>query len=160
MRIILAVIAGLLAFTTFIYEDPDLLPTKLGARLFTYGQIVITWHLWACGSSWKYISIHILGIFASLNLNTIEPHPAAYGLLMHACLACLWYATRRNTLAPCHNYSEAVLHPKCLFLISTLPIYHSLPHIYLIWSSLLRVIAHQKRTTGRPSFLSQTLISS
>ena len=44
IRIILAAIAGLLA-SMFIYEDSDLLSNNLGTKLFTYGQIVVTWHL-------------------------------------------------------------------------------------------------------------------
>ena len=81
MRIILAAIAGLLA-SMFNYEDPDLLSNKLGAKLFTYGQIVVTWHLWSCGLSWKYISLHSLGIFAFLHIDTTEPYPAANSVLV------------------------------------------------------------------------------
>ena len=77
MKTILSIIAGLLALTTFIYEDTELFPTKLGSRLFTYGQILITWYLWACGSTWKSSSLHMLGILASMNLDTTKPPPCS-----------------------------------------------------------------------------------
>ena len=87
MKTILAITACLLALTKFIYEDAEFLSTNLGARLFIYGQILITGHLWACGSTWKSSSLHMLGILASINLDTTKPHPAAHGLLLHACLS-------------------------------------------------------------------------
>ena len=149
MQIILAVIAGLLAFTTFIYEDPDLLPTKLRARLFTYGQIVITWHLWACGSSWKYISLHTLGIFASLHLNTTESHPAAYGLLLHACVSLLCIIVTFNKDKHIRTMSQ-------LFSSSPPPEVH-VPDINWaptcsIWLRSSTPTTHRMRTIGRQIF--------
>ena len=85
MKTTLVVIAGILALTTSVHETTELLPTKLAARLFIYGQMLVTWHLWACGSSWKLISLHILGIVTSMSLDTTTPHHTAYGLLLHAC---------------------------------------------------------------------------
>ena len=85
MRTTLVVISGILALTTSVHETTELLPTKLAARLFIYGQMLVTWHLWACGSSWKLISLHILGILTSMSLDTTTPHHTTYGLLLHAC---------------------------------------------------------------------------
>ena len=85
MRTTLVVIAGILTLTTSVHETTELLPTKLAARLFIYGQMLVTSHLWACGSSWKITSLHILGIVTSMSLDTTTPHHTAYGLLLHAC---------------------------------------------------------------------------
>ena len=47
--------------------------------------MLVTWDLWACGSSWKITSLHIIGIATSLSLDTSVPYHAAYGLLLHSC---------------------------------------------------------------------------
>ena len=85
MKTTLVVIACLLTLTTSVLETTELFPTKLAARLFIYGQMLVTWDLWACGSSWKITSLHIIGIATSLSLDTSVPHHAAYGLLLHSC---------------------------------------------------------------------------
>ena len=86
MKILLALIAGLISPSTFFYADPDLFLTKMEANLFMYGQVIVTWHLWCSGESWKFLIIYCLGIFASLCTDTTEPHPAADFFLVQACL--------------------------------------------------------------------------
>ena len=85
MKATLVVIACLLTLTTSVFETTELFPTKLAARLFLYGQMLVTWDLWACRASWKITSLHIIGIATSLSLDTSVPHHAAYGLLLHSC---------------------------------------------------------------------------
>ena len=96
MRIILAAIAGLISFSTFLYKSPGLLLTKMGAILFPYGQVIATLHLWCSGLSWKFLFIHCLGILASLCTDTTEPHPAANFFLVQACLFLLCFFAAYN----------------------------------------------------------------
>jgi len=51
MMTLLAAIAGLICLATFFYEDPDLFFTKMGANLFVFGQVIVTWHLWCSGEN-------------------------------------------------------------------------------------------------------------
>ena len=85
MKTTLVVIACLLTLTTSVHKTTELFPSKPAARLFIYGQMLGTWDLWACGSSWKITYLHIIGIATSLSLDTTTPHHAAYGLLLHSC---------------------------------------------------------------------------
>ena len=87
MKLMLIIIACLLLLTTYSIEDTELFSTKLGHRLFTFGQMVITAHLWARDSSWKSTSLYIIGIITSFHVDTSKPHPAAFGLLLHASVA-------------------------------------------------------------------------
>ena len=96
MRLILAAMAGLISFSAFLYEEPGLLLTKMGAKLFMYGQVIVTWHLWCSGLSWKFLVILCLGILASLCTDTTEPHPAADFFLVLACLFLLCFFAAYN----------------------------------------------------------------
>jgi len=85
MKATLIVMACLLTLTTSAIETTELFPTILATRLFLFGQVLVTWNLWACKASWKITSLHIIGIAISLSLDASVPHHAAYGLLLHSC---------------------------------------------------------------------------
>ena len=79
MKATLVLMACLLTLTTSIIETTELFLTKLEARLFLLGQMLVTWDLWARRASWKITSLHMLGIAISLNLDTSVPNQAPYG---------------------------------------------------------------------------------
>ena len=85
MKATLVLMACLLTLATSVLETTELFTTKLEARLFLFGQMLVTWDLWARRASWKITSLHIIGIATSLSLDTTVPHHAAYGLLLHSC---------------------------------------------------------------------------
>ena len=51
--------ACLTALFTSIAEPPELFLSKLEARLFILGQMIVTWELWARKDSWKVISLDL-----------------------------------------------------------------------------------------------------
>ena len=85
MKASLVLMACLPTLITSIAEAPELFFTKLEARLWILGQMIVTWDLWARRDSWKFISLHLAGIIISLNLDTSVPNQAPHGFLLLSC---------------------------------------------------------------------------
>ena len=85
MKASLVLMACLTTLITSIAETSELFLTKLEARLFILGQMIVTWDLWARRDSWKFTSLHLLGIVISLNLDTSVPNQAPHGFLLLSC---------------------------------------------------------------------------
>ena len=151
MRLILAAMAGLISFSAFLYEEPGLLLTKMGAKLFMYGQVIVTWHLWCSGLSWKFLFIHCLGIRASFCTDTTSPNQKpTFSWCKHVCSYCasLQPTTRIGMSGLCGSYSEPSPHLKHLYPKSMLTTYPSLIPTSSISSNSSKVTVHQRRITG------------
>ena len=82
MKASLVLMACLITLTTSIAETSELFLTKLEARLWLLGQMIVTWDLWARRDSWKFISLHLALIIISLNMDTSVPNQAPHGFLL------------------------------------------------------------------------------
>ena len=82
MKASLVIMACLTTLITSIAEPTELFLTKLEARLWILGQMIVTWDLWARRDSWKFISLHLAGIIISLNMDTSVPNQAPHGFLL------------------------------------------------------------------------------
>ena len=85
MKASLVLMACLTTLITSMAEPPELFLTKLEARLFILGQMIVTWELWARRDSWKFISLHLAGIIISLNMNTSVPNQAPDFFFLLSC---------------------------------------------------------------------------
>ena len=85
MKASLVLMACLITLTTSIAETSELFLTKLDARLFLLGQMIVTWDLWARRDSWKFTSLHLAGIIISLNMNTSVPNQAPDFFFLLSC---------------------------------------------------------------------------
>ena len=153
MRTTLVVIAYLLTLTTSVHKTTEVFPTKLAARLFIYGQMLVTWDLWACGSSWKITSLHILGIVTSMSLDTTTPHHTAYGLLLHACGYLFIIISTFNKDKHVRTVSQLFSPPPEEHVVDIewdqLPLFAP---TCLTWWSLSIQTTHQTRTICHPIF--------
>ena len=77
--------ACLTALFTSIAEPPELFLSKLEARLFILGQMIVTWELWARKDSWKVISLHLAAICFLLNMSTSVPNQAPDFFFLLSC---------------------------------------------------------------------------
>ena len=111
MKATLVLMACLLTLTTSIIETTELFLTKLEARLFLLGQMLVTWDLWARRASWKITSLHMIGIAISLNLDTSVPNHAPYGFLLHSCAFLFIVIAVINTDKHMRSFSQPFTSP-------------------------------------------------
>ena len=111
MKASLVLMACLTTLITSIAETPELFLTKLEARLFILGQMIVTWDLWARRDSWKFTSLHLAGIIISLNMDTSVPNQAPHGFLLLSCAFLFIVITVVNTDKHLRSLSQPFASP-------------------------------------------------
>ena len=83
MRALFGLMLAAMLMFTCLFEDTDILITKLAHRCLLYNFSVMTFHLWARGMGWKGTLVHLAAVLLILISDDSKPNNAAPILLFY-----------------------------------------------------------------------------
>ena len=87
MRALLGLMLAAMLMFTCLFEDTDILITKLAHRCLLYNFSVMTFHLWAIGMGWKGTLVHLAAVLLILISDDSKPNNATRLLLIYVSIA-------------------------------------------------------------------------
>ena len=87
MRALLGLMLAAILMFTCLFEDTDILITKLAHRCLLYNFSVMTFHLWARGMGWKGTLLHLAAVLLILISDDSKPNNAAPLLLVYVSIS-------------------------------------------------------------------------
>ena len=87
MRALLGIMLAIIVMYTCLYEDSDILITKLAHRCLLFNYSVFSFHLWARGMGWKGTLLHLAAVLLILISDDSKPNNAAPLLLVYVSIS-------------------------------------------------------------------------
>ena len=96
MRVLFGLMLAAMLMYTCLFEDTDILITKLALRCLLYNFSVMTFHLWARGMGWKGTLVHLAAVLLILFTDDSKPNNVAPLLLCYVSIAIVAFFVTYN----------------------------------------------------------------
>ena len=87
MRALLGFMLSIIVMYTCLYEDSDILITKIAHRCLLFNFSAFSFHLWARGMGWKGTLFHLAAVLLILISDDSKPNNAAPLLLVYVSIS-------------------------------------------------------------------------